>query len=98
MKNEMDGRIMKKFIALRPNKFSYLSYLTDDDRVDKNKQRTEKCTIKCNFKINNHKMYLEKNEAILRLPQKNRQHDNQQYLRITDHPYRILIFEDSGSE
>ena len=43
-------------------------------------------------------MYLEKNEAILRLPQKNRQHDNQQYLRITDHPCRILIFEDSGSE
>ena len=72
MKNKLSGGIMKWFIALRPKMYSYLSYLTDDDSVDKKKKTTKKCVIKCKFKITDSKKCLEKNEKILKLWQKYR--------------------------
>ena len=70
MKSKLSGRIMKWFIALRPKMYSYLSYLTDDDSVDKKKKTTKKCVIKCKFKITDSKKCLEKNEKVLELWQK----------------------------
>ena len=70
MKNELSGRIIKWFIALRPKMYSYLSYLKDDDSVDKKTKSTKKCVIKCKFKITDSEKCLEKNEKMLKLWQK----------------------------
>ena len=52
MKYKLGGRIMKECTALRPNIYGYLSYLIDDDCVDKKTNGTKMCKIKCEFKIN----------------------------------------------
>ena len=43
MKDEMGGKIMTKFAALRPKTYSYLM---DDGRNDKKVKGTKKCVIK----------------------------------------------------
>ena len=43
MRNELGGKIMTKFVALRPKKYSYL---IDDDNSDKKFKRTKKKTKK----------------------------------------------------
>ena len=43
MKNELGGKIMTEFVALRPKTYSYLM---DDDGSDKKAKGTKKCVIK----------------------------------------------------
>ena len=42
MKDELGGEIITEFIALRPKTYSYL---TDNDKIDKEAKGTKKCTI-----------------------------------------------------
>ena len=43
MKDELGGKIMIEFVALRPKTYSYL---TDDCEEDKKAKGTKKCVIK----------------------------------------------------
>ena len=43
MKDELGGKIMTEFVALRPRTYSYL---TDDGKEDKKAKGTKKCVIK----------------------------------------------------
>ena len=48
MKDELDGKIMTKFIGIRAKTYSYL---IDDDNEDKKAKGTKKCVIKKNLKL-----------------------------------------------
>ena len=52
MKDELAGRIMTEFAALRPKAYSYLM---DDGNIDKNTKRTKKRVIKRILKFNDYK-------------------------------------------
>ena len=43
MKDQLGGKIMTEFVALRPNTYSYLM---DDGESNKKTKRTKKCLIK----------------------------------------------------
>ena len=49
MKDELEGKIMTEFVALRPKAYSYL---TDDCKEDKKAKGTKKCVIKRRLKFN----------------------------------------------
>ena len=49
MKDELGGKIMTEFVALRPKIYSYL---TDDGNSDKKAKGTKKCVIKRILKFN----------------------------------------------
>ena len=49
MKNELRGKIMAEFIAIRPKIYSYL---TDDKNEKKIAKYTKKCVVKKNFSLN----------------------------------------------
>ena len=63
MKDELGGKIITEFVALRPKTYSYL---TDDDKNVKKAKGTKKCVIKRILKFNDHTNYLLKNEIILK--------------------------------
>ena len=67
IKDELGGRILKEFLALRPNIYSYL---TDDSCVDKTAKDTEKCVIKRELKIDDSKTFLENNKTALKTHKK----------------------------
>ena len=46
MKDELGGKIMTEFVALRPKTYSY--FMDDDDREAKKAKGTKKCVIKKN--------------------------------------------------
>ena len=48
MKDELGGKIMTEFVALRPKTYSYL---TDDCKEDKKAKGTKKCVIKRRLKF-----------------------------------------------
>ena len=52
MKDELGGKIMTEFVALRPKTYSYLM---DDDNTDKKTKGTNKCVIKRILKFNDYK-------------------------------------------
>ena len=56
MKDELDGKIMKKCVGLRAKTSSYL---IDDDSEDEKAKGTKKCVIKGKLKFENYKNYLE---------------------------------------
>ena len=62
MKDELGGKIMTEFVALRRKTYSYL---TDDCKEDK-KAKTKKCVIKRRLKFNDYKDCLLNNEIILK--------------------------------
>ena len=74
MKDELGGKIMTKFIALRPKTYSYL---TDDCEEDKKAKGTKKCVIKRRLKFNDYKDCLLNNQIVLKSQQrfKNERHD-----------------------
>ena len=63
MKDELRGKIMTKFVALRPKTYSYL---IDDGESDKKAKGTEKCVIKRVLKFNDYKDCLLNNEIVLK--------------------------------
>ena len=67
MKDELGGKIMREFVALRPKTYSYLM---DDGKNDKKSKGTKKCVIKEILKFNDYKDCLLNNEIILGLQQR----------------------------
>ena len=63
MKDELGGRVITEFVALRPKTYSYL---TDDFEEDKKAEGTKKCVIKRMIKFNDYKNCLLKDEVILK--------------------------------
>ena len=74
MKDELGGKIMTEFVALRPKTYSYL---TDDCKEDKKAKRTKKCVTKRGLKFNDDKDCLLNNEIVLKSQQrfKSERHD-----------------------
>ena len=74
MKDELGGKIMTEFTALRPKAYSYLM---DDGGSDKKAKETKKCVIKRRRKFNDYKDCLLNNETILKSQQrfKSERHD-----------------------
>ena len=56
MRDELGGKIMTKFVALRAKTYSYL---LDDSSEDKKAKDTKKCGIKRKLKFENYKNCLE---------------------------------------
>ena len=67
MKDELGGRIITEFVALRPKTYSYL---TDDCKEDKNAKGTKKCVIKRMIKFNDYKNCLLSGEVVLKSQQR----------------------------
>ena len=63
MKDELGGKIITEFAALRPKTYSYLM---DDGNSDKKAKGTKKCVIKRRLKFNYYKDCLLNNEIILK--------------------------------
>ena len=67
MKDELGGKLMTEFAALRPKTYSYL---TDDCEEDKKAKGTKKYVIKQRLKFNDYKDCLLNNEIMLKSQQK----------------------------
>ena len=63
MKDELGGRIMTKFIELRPKTYTYLM---DDDNKVKKAKGTKKCVIKKELEFNDYKDCLLNNKIVLK--------------------------------
>ena len=63
MKDELGGRIITEFVALRPKTYSYL---TDDCKEDKKAKGTKKYVIKRMIKYNDYKNCLLNGEVVLK--------------------------------
>ena len=74
MKDELGGRIITEFVALRPKTYSFL---TDDCKEDKKAKGTKKCVIKRMIKFNDYKNCLLNGKAVLKSQQrfKSKGHD-----------------------
>ena len=74
MKDELGGRIIREFVALRPKTYSYL---TDDFKEDKKAKGTKKCVIKRMIKFDDYKKSLLNSEVVLKSQQrfKSKGHD-----------------------
>ena len=74
MKDELGGKIMTEFVALRPKTYSYL---TDDCEEDKKTKGTKKCVIKRELKFNDYKDCLLNDKVVLKSQQrfKSEKHD-----------------------
>ena len=67
MKDELWGKIMTEFLALRPKTYSYLM---DDGKNDKKAKGTKKCAIKKVLTFNDYKDCSLNNKTISKLQQK----------------------------
>ena len=67
MKDELGGRVITEFAALRPKSYSYL---TDDFKEDKKAEGTKICVIKRMIKFDDYKNCLLKGEVILKSQQR----------------------------
>ena len=67
IKDELGGKVITDFAALRPKTYSYL---TDDCNEDKKAKGTKKCVIKRIIKFNDYKNYLLKDEVVLKSQQR----------------------------
>ena len=67
MKDELGGKVITEFVALRPKTYSYL---TDDCKEDKKAKGTRKCVVKTMIKFNDYKNCLLKDEVVLKSQQR----------------------------
>ena len=67
MKDELGGKVITEFAALRPKTYSYL---TDDCKEDKKSKGTKKCVIKRMIKFDDYKNCLSNGEVILKSQQR----------------------------
>ena len=74
MKDELGGKIITEFVALRPKTYPYL---TDDCKEDKKAKGTKTCVIKRKLKLNDYKDCLLNNKMISKSQQrfKSERHD-----------------------
>ena len=70
MKDELGGKIMTEFVALRPKTYSYIMADSDTHVTKKEPKGTKKCVIKKVLKFNNYKDCFLKNEIILKSQQR----------------------------
>ena len=63
MKDELEGGIIREFVALRPKTYAYL---TDDCKEDKKAKGTKKCVIKRMIKFDDYKKCLLNDEVDLK--------------------------------
>ena len=63
MKDELGGRIITEFVALRPKIYSYL---TDDCKEDKKAKGTKKCVIKRMIKFNDYNNCVLNDKVVLK--------------------------------
>ena len=63
MRDELRGKIMTEFVALRRKPYCYLM---DDGNSDKKAKGIKKCVIKRILKFNDYKICLLNNETILK--------------------------------
>ena len=63
MKDELEGKIMTEFVALKPKTYSFL---TDHCKEDKKAKGTKKCVLKRRLKFNDYKDCLLNNAIVLR--------------------------------
>ena len=92
MKDELGGKIMAKFVALRPKTYTYFM---DDSSEVKKAQGTKKCAIKSVLKFNDYKYCLLNNKIILKSQQRfkrktlssNDDKRLQTFDKITSYPY-----------
>ena len=66
-KDELGGKIMKEFVALRAKTYAYL---TDEDGAQKKSKGKKKCVIKQEFMFKNYKDCLLNGEVILKSQQR----------------------------
>ena len=74
MKDELGGKIITKFVTLRPKTYSYS---TDDGKEDKKAKGIKKCVIKRMIKFNDYKNCLLKDKVLLKSQQRfiSKKHD-----------------------
>ena len=73
MKDELNGRIMTEFVALRPKTYAYQIYdynNDDDDNKLKKAKGTKKCVIKRELKFNDYKDCLLNDKVVLKSQQR----------------------------
>ena len=75
-KDELGGKIMTEFAALRQKTYSYLM---DDGNSDKKAKGTKKCVIKRRLKFNDYKNCLLNNQIILKSQQRFKSEDYNVY-------------------
>ena len=64
MKDELDGKMIVKFVGLRANTYSYL---IGDGSENKKAKITKKCVIKRKFTSRNYEKYLEVSQLVNRI-------------------------------
>ena len=67
MEDQLGGRVITEFVALRPKTYSYL---TDDCRADKKAKQTKECVIKIMIIFNDYKNCLLNGEVVLKSQQR----------------------------
>ena len=67
MKDELGGRIIMEFVALRLKTYSYL---TNDSKENKKAKGTKKCVLKIVIKFNNYKNCLLNGKVLLKSQQR----------------------------
>ena len=67
MKDELGGKVITEFVALRPKTYSYL---TDDCKEDKKAKGTKKSVVKKMIKFNDYKNCLLNDEVVLKSQQR----------------------------
>ena len=67
MKDELGGKVITEFAALRPKTYSYL---TDDCKEDKRAKGTKKCAVKKMITFNDYKNCLLNDEVVLKSQQR----------------------------
>ena len=85
LKDELGGKIMKEFVALRPKTYSYL---LDEDSEHKKAKGTKKCVIQRRLKFIDYKDCLLNNKIILKSQQRFRSEKNNVY---TDKINKIVL-------
>ena len=87
-KDELGGKIMKEFVALRAKTYAYL---TDDDSEKKKAKGTKDCVIKLELMFKNYKDYLFNGEVILKSQQSFRSNHHKVY---TEEVNKIALSSD----
>ena len=91
MKDELGGKIMAEFVALRPKTYFYLM---DDGWSDKKAKGTKKCVIKRRLKFNDYKDCLLSNKIVLKSQQRFRSERHNVY---TEEINKIALSSNDGN-
>ena len=99
MKDELNGRIITEFVALRPKTYAYQidDYNDDDDNKLKKAKETKKCLIKRELKFNNYKDCLLEDKVVLKSQQRFKSEEHKVYtenvnkIALSNNDNKILI-------